>query len=55
MFKDLKTTITAIVGTVASIAAYFGFNAPPEVIGAIVTAMVFFIGLFAGDSKKPVA
>ena len=48
--KDLKTTITAIVGAAAYVVnALFGIGLPQD---AIVAVTVFALGLLAGDSKK---
>ncbi len=50
MFKDIKTTVTSIVGVVAFIAnKMFGIGIPEN---ELVIVIVFVIGLFAADSKK---
>ena len=50
VMKDIKTTITAIVGAAAYVCnALFGIGIPQE---AIIAVTVFVLGLFAGDSKN---
>jgi hypothetical protein len=47
--KDLKTTITVIVGAIAYLCnLLFKLEIPSE---AIIAVVVFFVGLFAKDSK----
>ncbi len=48
--KDLKTTVTAIVGVAAVLAAKFGVHAGPDVQLSIITLTMFLIGLFAKDA-----
>lgn len=52
MIKDWKTTLTAIIGAIAVVAANFGFELSAEQQVAIVTVVLLIIGLFAADSKK---
>jgi len=49
-----NTTIAAIVTTLASIAAYFGFNAPAEVVNAIITIGTGITMLLAHKSLQNV-
>src|SRR5690348_614480 len=51
---NTNTTISAIITTLASIAAYFGFNAPPEVISAIITVGTGVTMLLAHKSVQNV-
>lgn len=53
MFLNPKTTIAAIVGLIAMVIAQFGIQVSTDVQLAIVTVIVFAIGLFAGDGNKP--
>lgn len=50
--SNWKTTVTALVGAVASIVAQFGFNVTPEIQTAIITVTVLVIGFFAKDGDK---
>lgn len=52
MFRDLKTTVSTVVGVVVYIIAKFGFDVPPEVSEGIIVLALFVVGLLAGDSKK---
>jgi hypothetical protein len=52
MFRDLKTTVTTVVGVVVYIVAKFGFEVPPEVTEAVIVLTLAVVGLLAGDSKK---
>ena len=47
-----KTTVTALIGAVASLAAHFGFNLGPEVQTVIVTVTMLVLGFFAKDATK---
>ncbi len=49
---NTNTTIAAIVTTLASIAAYFGFNAPAEVVNAIITVGTGITMLLAHKSLQ---
>jgi hypothetical protein len=47
--KDLKTTLTVIIGAIAFLVnRFFGINIPEE---AIVMVVVFFVGIFSKDSE----
>jgi hypothetical protein len=50
IMRNLKTTLTGVVGALASIVAVFGFHVGPEIQTAIVALTVFAIGLFSRDS-----
>ena len=49
-----NTTIAAVVTTLASIAAHFGFNAPAEVVNAIITLGIGITMLLAHKSLQNV-
>jgi phage shock protein PspC (stress-responsive transcriptional regulator) len=51
----MKTTITAIVGVIALLAAKFGFDVDVQTQLAIVTVVMFFIGLFSNSGNTPKA
>lgn len=53
--RDWKTTLTAIVTTGAYLLAAWGFELDHSVQEAIVVLGMFFIGIFARDTKKPEA
>ena len=46
----MKTKISAIVGVIALLAAKFGFDVDVQTQLAIVTVVMFVIGIFATDS-----
>jgi hypothetical protein len=51
MFKDWKTTITAIVGAaVIIIHTVFKIEVPKEVEVGFISLLIFLIGFFAKDS-----
>lgn len=45
----MKTTITAIVGLIAMLGAKFGFDVDIQTQLAIVTVVMFVLGIFAQD------
>lgn len=47
-----KTTVTALVGAIASLLAQFGFDLGPEIQTVIVSITVLVIGFFAKDASK---
>lgn len=49
--KNWKTTVTAIVGAIASLVGHFGFDINTEAQMAIVTVTMLIIGLLAKDSN----
>lgn len=49
--KDLRTTLTGLIGGVAMIALTFGFDVSQEIQTSLVAVVLFFIGLFAKDGK----
>lgn len=49
----MKTTVTAIVGLIAMLAAKFGFNVDVQTQLAIVTVVLFVIGILAKDGGNP--
>jgi len=54
MFKDPKTTITAIIGLLAYIVkTMFNFDVAPDIQAGFVIVVVFLIGLFAKDGGAP--
>ena len=52
MLTNWKTTLTAIIGAIASLIALFGIHVPSEIQIAIVTIVVFLIGVFAKDAAN---
>lgn len=51
--KDWKTTISSVVVVIGFLfKIVFKADIPQEVSDAIIVAGTFFIGFFAGDSKK---
>lgn len=52
MFKDKKTTITAIVGFGAYLAATFGLEVSTDTQIGIVTTTLFILGLFSRDTNN---
>lgn len=52
MFSNWKTTLTAIIGAIAAVVAAFGIQVTTEVQLALVTVIVFFIGIFAKDGSN---
>ena len=52
VFRDWKTTLVGIVGAVGVLVkSLFGFEIPAEVQNGFIAIILFFIGLFAKDSK----
>jgi len=52
MFDNWKTTLTAIIGAIAAVVAAFGIQVTTEVQLAIVTVVMFLIGIFAKDGSN---
>lgn len=49
---NLRTTIGAVLGTVAWLAAKWGFDLSPQVLESITQITVLVVGLFAADAIR---